>query len=209
MKQRDIGFLVIGSIVGVLIGIALMSSDSVRTGLFGTAGLRPAAEPSYYLVDMDVSRNFLVEKFPDEEEILTTAFTNVAALTDPEINFAETFRATQPDVDLIVNRAYIALTGLVPQVLPDTVPALTEDLIPEPLLTSLADGTVSSCLGIDENPYNLAGYLLYLYVEIPSTQGSVIPSDWVLLEEPRDNELYWQRLACQTSLTGLSDRGGR
>jgi hypothetical protein len=209
MKQRDIGFLVIGSVLGVLIGIALMSSDSVRQSLFGTAGLRPAAEPSYYLVDMDTSRNFLVEKFPEEEDLLTTAFTNVAELANPEANFAATFRATQPDVDLIVARAYTALTGLVPQGLPDTVPALAEDLIPSPLLTSLADGPVSSCLGIDENPYNLAGYLLYLYVEIPGTQGSVIPADWVLLEAPRDNELYWQRLACQTSQTGQNNRGGR
>lgn len=199
MKTRDLGLFGIGLILGLVVSIVILSSSAdLQQSLFGTAGLTPAAEPAFVLADMDATRNWLVEMYPDEEASLTTAFTNVTPLTDPEANFRDVILATQSDVDLIVNRAYTALTGTEPAALPTGIPALDTARIPQPLLPSLADGNVGTCLGIDENPYSVEGYVMYLYVEVPVTQIDVLPTVWERLDEPKDDDLYWQRLACQS-----------
>lgn len=205
MRRRETGFLVIGLIVGALIGAVMVSSGALRGGLEGTAGLRADAEPVWYLIDYEVSRNWLIERFPQEETPIDTAFTRIAALTTTT-DFAQTVRDTQSDVDFLIARAYTALTGSVLETALVPTPAAT----PSPLVGSLADGAVSACLGIDENPYNTAGYALYFYVEIPSTQTGAIPADWgAALEEEKDDDLYWQRLACSSQPSGVSSREGR
>jgi len=199
MKRRDLGWLAIGLVFGLVVSlVVLSSSDELRQSLFGTAGLTPAAEPSYLLVDMDASRNWLVEMYSAEEEIITQSFADIALLTDPMANFREVILATQPDVELIVNRAYTALTGQPPRAIPTGIPTLDAVNLPSPLLPSLADGEVSTCLGIDENPYNIDGYRLYLYVQVPVTQLDALPTVWERLDEPKDDDLFWQRLACQS-----------
>lgn len=193
MKRRDSGFLALGLMIGLLVGILALSSEGLRDGLFGTAGLNVAAQPAYYLVDMDDSREWLIATYPDQSAPLATAFDSVEPLLTAA-NFAETFRAAQPDINLIVDRFYTALTGLTPA----STLAPTPEALPDPLLNSLADGAVSACLGLDENPYNIEGYALYLYLEIPSTQIEYVPESWQHLSEPKDDDLFWQRLACQS-----------
>lgn len=193
MKSRDIGLLAVGLVVGLLTGMLLLSSDDIRDSLFGTAGFSAAAAPSYYLVDTAQSREWLVSTYPEDSAAIDTAFDNVEPLLTTT-NFAETVRAAQPDIDLIVSSAYTALTGLTPS--NPVVP--TPDPMPSSLLQSLSDGNVSTCLGLDENPYNVNGYALYLYVEIPSTQVQFVPESWEHLGGPKEDDLFWQRLACQS-----------
>jgi hypothetical protein len=193
MKRRDFGMLIIGLVVGLLAGLIALSSNDLREGLFGTAGLSAAVQPAYYLVETGETRNWIASTYPTEADSLSTAFNNVAPLITTS-NFAETFRAVQEDINLIVDRSYTALTGQTPD--SSTVPA--PDPLPDPLLNSLADGDVSACLGLDENPYNVDGYALYLYLEIPSSQAELMPDTWQRLSEPKEDDLFWQRLACQS-----------
>lgn len=193
MKRRDFGMLIIGLVVGVLAGLVALSSDGVRAGLFGTAGLSTTSQPAYYLVETGEARNWITSTYPDEADSLAAAFNNAAPLITTS-SFGETFRAVQADINLIVDRAYTALTGQTPA--GSIVPA--PDPVPDPLLTSLADGDVSTCLGLDENPYNVDGYALYLYVKIPSSQAGLMPETWQRLTEPKEDDLFWQHLACQS-----------
>lgn len=204
MKHRNLTFLLLGVALGLVAGLVLLSSAGVRTSLFGTAGLNPAVEPAYYLADMDASRDWLVELYPDEEQRLTNAFANIVPLTDPMANFRDVIRTVQPDIDYLVSRAFIGLTGTQPEQMPTSVPTLSADALPTPLLRSLADGNLTTCLGIDENPYNIEGYALYLYTELPVTQIDSLPATWERLDEPKDNDLYWQRLACQSLTVGTT-----
>lgn len=187
MKRRDISLVAVSLIAGLLVGIII--SGAGGGSLFGTAGFSAAAPPAYYLVDTTESRNWLASAYPSQSSEIETAFNNIDALVTTN-NFSETVRAIQPDINLIVANTYAALTGV-------TASDATSPT-PDPLLTSLSDGNVSSCLGLDENPYNVDGYALYLYIQIPSTQTQFVPESWERLTGPKEDDLFWQRLACQS-----------
>ena len=193
MKSRDLGYVLVGLVIGLVIGLLLMSSDSIRDSLFGTAGFSAGASPAYYLVNTTEARNWLSAAYPDQRAQVDTAFNTVAPLITTS-NFGDLVRSAQPSINLIVDSAYAALTGLVPASSAATLPQAP----PSPLLSSLSDGNVATCLGLDENPYNVDGYALYLYLEIPSTQDQLVPETWERLSQPKDDDLFWQRLACQS-----------
>lgn len=207
LRRRDIGFLAAGLVVGLLVAtLVLSSSDALRTSLFGTAGLRATAKPAYFLVDMDQSREWLTETFPSEEEDLADAFTNVAILSTAE-RLGPAIREVQTDIDYVVGRAFTALTGIVPEEL--DLPELQDEF--EPLLASVADGPVSTCLAIEQNPYNIdvaetGAFPLYLYLTVPETQIGGFPETWEQLETPREGDLYWQLLACEETSSGQGQR---
>jgi hypothetical protein len=205
MKQRDFAFLFLGAVLGLLAGVVLVgSSDDVRTSLFGTAGLTADAEPAYFLVDMEDARALLEERFPDEREQIEGSMTGIAGIITAD-DFAETVRSLEGDIDFVVSRSFTALTGTVNEGTLSPEPAA----IPNPLIASLTDGDVSTCLSLDENPYNVDGVSLYLYVQVPSTQVNTFPATWERLDEPKEDALYWQRLACQSLLGAQNGRPGR
>lgn len=203
MKRREVGFLAIGVVFGLLLGILLIgSSDGLRNSLFGTAGLTRGAEPAYFLADMSATEAWLASLYPEEAQRFETVFDNLSVLVDPGVNFREAFREVQNDIDLVVQRAFTALTGAVRA--EGAVPA--PEQIPGPILSSLSEGAISACLGLDENPYNLEGYALYLYVEVPSTQVQFMPETWDRLAAAKDSDLFWQLLACQSLLETQAGR---
>ncbi|KXK17837.1 MAG: hypothetical protein UZ15_CFX003002333 [Chloroflexi bacterium OLB15] len=209
MKGRDAALLLLGGVIGIAIALLAFSNNDLRSGLFGTA-LGTVARPSYVLVDMTEGEDWLESTYPDSVDELSAAFEQIAQLTTTD-DFATTIRDTQDEINLLVDRSYTALTGQLPAVPLLATPAPGADTdtafeLPDALLTSLSDGNVSSCLGLDENPYNLDGYALYFYIEVPETQLAVLPEEWERLDEPMDDNLFWQRLACQ-ALTG--DQGER
>ncbi len=209
MKGRDAAFLLVGGVVGLVIALLVFSNADLRSGLFGTA-LGGTARPGYVLVDMTEGEAWLESTYPDSADELSAAFENIAQLTTTE-DFATTIRETQDDINLLVDRSYIALTGQLPTMPLLAASAADSDTdaafeLPDALLTSLSDGNVSTCLGLDENPYNLEGYALYFYLEVPDTQLATLPETWERLDEPMDDNLFWQRLACQ-ALVG--DQGER
>lgn len=203
MKRRELGFLGLGLAIGLLLGSVLVgSSDSLRNGLFGTAGLTANATPSYLLVTMEQTRALLEEAYPDERDQIAGALAEVDTLRTTT-DFAQTIRDTEATVDYVVSRTFTALTGSVDE----DAQAETPETLPAPLIPQPTDGDVQSCLSIDENPYNVEGYTLYFYLQVPSTQAEALPADWERLDEAKDDDLYWERLACQ-SLVETEVRGG-
>ncbi len=210
MKRRDAAFLLVGGVVGLVIALLAVGNADLRSGLFGTA-LGGTARPGYVLVDMAESEAWLESTYPESAEALSAAFENIALLTTTD-DFATTIRDTQDDINLLVDRSFSALTGQLPASpllatpAPDAAETAAEFELPDALLTSLSEGNVSNCLGLDENPYNLDGYALYLYIEVPDTQLVNLPETWERLDEPMSDNLFWQRLACQSL---LGDQGER
>jgi|GEM_PF-3358434 hypothetical protein len=203
MKRRDAGFLILGLGAGLLLGMIVISSGVLPDSLFGTAGMATPAQPSYFLVDMAEAQTWLLGTYPDNAESLSSAFANSSQLTITD-DFAQTVRDSQDDINLLVDSSFTALTGSLPVASLGPTPS-ADTTLPAALIQSLTDGDISSCLGLDENPYNVDGYALYFYIEVPETQVQYLPESWgEPLGEPMDDSLFWQRLACQTLSTGAS-----
>jgi hypothetical protein len=204
MRPRTFIVPAVALLIGIVIGGLLVgSSADLRNTLFGSAGITAPAAPAYFLVDTESAQSWLAATYPEEADAIVSAFENAAALVTTA-DFAATVREVQPDIDRIVRDSFAALTGIDPGVnaLATPFPTLDPALLPEPLLRSTVDGPVSSCLGLDENPYNLDGFALYLYLQVPSTQTQFLPETWEALDEPLDDDLFWQRLGCLSTAQG-------
>jgi hypothetical protein len=207
MRTRDLLFGIGGTLLGAVL-VLILSSAGVLP-LSGTAGITPASPPAYFLVEMDDAQEWLSATFPAEVEQLTAAFASVDALRTTQ-TFADSVRGAQNDISYLTARSFTALTGLPAQQSPNlSEPLPVLDPLPVGLLPSLSDGDVSSCLGIDENPYNLDGYTLYLNVELPQSQVASVPESWLSLDAPIQNDLFWQLLDCQRYQRGGSSASER
>lgn len=201
MRGREALFLIAGLVGGVLVGI-LVSSAGVLN-LQGTAAVNPPVRPAYYSLDVVELQSWLTAAYPDEADTLLRAVTNVAGLPLAD-DFAAAFTETQPDVNLVTERAFQSLTGVAPDPALAPLPAV----VPEALMDSLADGTVQTCLGIDSNPYSTSGPAVYLSLALPDTQLSQLPEAWdaYRLATPKEGELFWQMLACDETKGGSMER---
>lgn len=201
MRRRDAAFFALGGLVGAVLAV-IVAVTAPFTGSLSASAIGPAALPQYYLINMADAQEWLISTFPDDAPALSAAFANTAVLTTTD-DFAQSVRDTQADINLLVDRSFVALTGRLPETPLTDVEVTT---LPEPLLQSLSDGDVSTCLGLDENPYNIDGYALLLYMEVPETQDEFLPASWQRLDEPQDDSLFWQRLACQSLTAQGSER---
>ncbi len=96
-------------------------------------------------------------------------------------NLREGFPGTEDAVDTLLSGMYAALLGS------DIPPEVEEE------------AEVSVCLGLDDDPYNLEGPAIYLYMAVPPDRAGNVPEDiegWQRLEEPKDNDMFWQLLGC-------------
>jgi hypothetical protein len=188
-------------VAGAVLGVVIGSADLVN--LQGTAAVNPPVLPAYYALDVGEVQNWLTAAYPDEADTLLSAVTTVAGLAYAE-EFAPAFEAAEPDVQLVTERAFQSLTGLVP----DPALAAPPTTPPGPLVDSVADGDFSTCLGIDSNPYAPSGPAVYLAVELPDNQLTQIPEAWdaFRLDVSKEGELFWQLLACQQATGGTAER---
>ena len=201
MRGREALFLMVGLLGGVVLGL-LVSSAGVLN-LQGTAAANPPVRPAYYSLDVVELQSWLTAAYPDEADLLLRAVTNVAGLPLAD-DFASAFTDAAPDVQLVTDRAFQSLTGVVPD--PAAAPAPTT--VPDGLIDLLADGLVQTCLGIDLNPYSPSGPAVYLALQLPDTQLNQLPEAWdaYRLDTPKAGELFWQMLACQELDGGSVER---
>ena len=201
MRGRDALFLITGLVVGAVLGILIGAADLVN--LQGTAAVNPSVLPAYYALDVGEVQNWLTAAYPDEADALLSSVTNVAGLALAD-DFTTAFAEAEPDVQLVTERAFQSLTGLVP----DPALAPPPSVAPDALVDSVADGEFKTCLGIDSNPYAPSGPAVYLAVELPDSQLAQIPEAWdaFRLDVSKEGELFWQLLACQQSTGGAVER---
>jgi hypothetical protein len=191
MNRREITALVIGLSVGLLLGMILIgSSEDLRTSFFGSArdsdhddDATPASvkDFEFYLVELQDTQEWIAEKYPETGEEFGKAVDIVARLSSTT-DFRAAFRDAKEDVDMLLPQVYAALINA------DDI----EQAKIEP------DNNISVCLGLDDDPYGMSDPVLYLYLTIPTKQvkETGIPETWEKLDRPKDNDLYWQLLAC-------------
>lgn len=188
MRGREVRFLALGLVVGLLFGAVLVGTNAeLRTNLFGSA-LPPTATSAYYLVDLASTSDWLTEKAAAEAaatdgEILTDSLQEVNELPAAE-NFREAFRTAQTAIDKVLTETYVALGG---------------ESLAQPL-SDVQQAATFACLGLDDNPYSTSGPGLYMYMKIPTQAVGSVPTTWEALETPKENDLYWQLLACQPNV---------
>ena len=192
--------LLAGLLLGALLGVNTVEASLV---IFSTAAVNPPIRQAFYSLDVGATQIWLTASYPDEADTLLKAVTDVTSLADVE-NLAEAILEAEASVELLTERAFQALTGVTP-LEASAPPPMTE---PVPLITSLKDGPVKTCLGLDWNPYNPSGSILYLSVEVPETQTSAFPDTWEAyrLDMPKDHGMFWLALACQDSEGRVIDR---
>jgi hypothetical protein len=183
MKRREMIFLVAGLLLGLLFGMVLIgSNDDLRESLFGTAQASKAGSTAYYLVDLPTAQEWLIEKYPDTSDKLKSAMDVIAKLPTSSDFRKDYVEAKEPVEQTVLPQMFGALIGA--------------DNIQEPKIPK--DNKISVCLGLDDNPYNEQGAAIYLYISIPAEKAKSIgiPKDWQKLTESKENDLYWQLLAC-------------
>lgn len=197
MKTREISYLAVGLIVGLLLGaLVIGSSDDLRSSLFGAAATaNSAVTPSYYLVDMPTTRDWLVETYVDEADAIDEAITKIEDLALAR-DFREALDEAEPEIDLVLAKTHFALSGAVAEAEATAEPTEEPTALPTPLVNEEFASDVVTCLGLDDNPYNLDGPAFYMYLEIPAEGVDELPEEWELLDEPLDRALYWQLIDC-------------
>ena len=201
MRGRDAIYLIGGLLIGAVLGV-LMSAAGV-INLSGTAAVNPPVRQAYYSLNLAETENLLIAAYPDEADALSEVLTRVAGLATTS-DFAAAFLELEPDVQLVTERAFQALAG----VAPDPQDAQPPAVAPDGLVTSLAEGRVKTCLGLDANPYDTDGTKMVLALEVPETQTGQFPEAWQAyrLDVPKDGEQFWQMLSCRQVNGGSSER---
>jgi hypothetical protein len=184
MRRRELTYLAVGLVVGVLVSVLLVVGGVVSPG----SGVQPApANLSYYQVELATARTWLLETSPagatetvEDTDALVASIDQIEALPSAE-NFREGLRDAEGAIETVLSHSYLLVAGT-------DVPGQSAALDQEEILT---------CLGMDDDPYNVEGPVFYLYVKVPSEQASVLPATWIALDAPKNNDLYWQLLSCQ------------
>ncbi|TVR22780.1 MAG: hypothetical protein EA396_05175 [Anaerolineaceae bacterium] len=209
---QKIAFVAVGLALGVLIGIVAvnvtmetLSEDDVRQivtennqqildGIeVALAGQGPEVifqrrqldltDSTFFLVTMDETAEWLEEflaEFEDievSEELLEAilAANGIDSSNDLELYFSEQVNT----VDGVLANVYQALlmlfsNGAMPDVLGDDEGFQFE-----------------VCLGLDNDPYSIAGPVIYLYLQIPDELTDEMPKDWEMLDGPRQESMLW------------------
>ncbi len=185
MYRREILSLVVGLVLGVFVGMVIVgTSDSLRESLFGTAGGGDKSPTVYYyLVSPDQADEWLQARFPESSETLQAPLKSLAKLPDVWGEEDE-LKAIEQNMAVILPTMYAALQD----------PNIEEVNIENLKVT--AESALSVCVGIDDDPY--LGSAVYLYLTVPKEQAEQldIPKAWERLKQPKDNALYWKRVAC-------------
>ena len=184
MRQRELIYLAAGLVVGVLVSVLLVVGGVVTPG----SGVQPAAvDLKYFQVDMQEARTWVLEAsqaeatdVAEDGDALAASIDQIEALPSAD-NFREGLREAEGAIDTFLSHSYALVAGT-------SVPTQSAGLDQEEILT---------CLGMDDDPYNVEGPVFYLYVKVPSEQASVLPATWTPLDAPKNNDLYWQLLSCQ------------
>jgi hypothetical protein len=185
MRRREMLFLAVGLVVGLLAGMAVIgTSDDLRTSLFGTATSSKTKDMMYYLVELPTAQSWLAEKYPDDSTKLGDAVNKIVDI--PPADLPDEIMNQKEAVEVVLPQMYAALTS-------------TKNLNE---IKVSPDSPTSACLGLDDDPYNMDGPILYLYITVPVEQAKKvgIPQDWQKLDTPKTNVLYWQLLDCYPAL---------
>lgn len=183
MRRREFAFLALGLFLGLLIGAVVVSGSDELRQLIGTAGGSPPT-PLYYQVEFAAARDWVLEarSGSNDAPAVAEAATEIEALPSAA-NLRQGLRDAEGSIDTFLTHTYTLLAG-------EQASTETETTRAEQLL---------ACLGLNDDPYQPAP-ALYLYLQVPPQFTGTLP-EWDKLEGTKNNDLYWQLLACQPEPT--------
>lgn len=209
---QQITFVAVGLALGLLIGMVAvnittdtLSEDDVRQIVAENnaqilAGVEVAlagdgpeivfqrrqldlTDANFFLVTMEETAEWLEEflaEFEDmeiSEELLETILAANAITTgsDLELFFTEQVNT----VDGVLANVYQALLML-----------FSNGAMPEEFSNG-EDLEFEVCLGLDNDPYSIAGPVIYLYLQVAEELTDEVPKDWEMLSGPRQESMLW------------------
>ncbi len=199
-----------GAFVGVVIGVLLMllALRVPQLNLEGTSAnpeendeLARVVPASYFLVGVPETGEWLGETYEDLEdapETIAVAAEEIDKLAElPTVQeFREGVKESEDYINTLLYSVESAVQG---EKEIDIEKALEEE---DERVAEDEDALI--CLGIEDNPYEIEGPKLYVYMRIHEDQmeevNDNLPEDWEPLEESKENDLYWSLLACRPNL---------
>lgn len=182
MKPREVIVLGVGLVIGLAVGVALMSNEPLRTSIYGTAKEPGQPDELHFQVPFSAVTTWLEEEHAQIREELGGAVEEVAALNTLPAE-PDDLLSAQESIDMTLTGVHLALLGADAET--------TENLEDTPEFQA-----TKVCLGLDINP-RLGEPTLYVYVTVTPDQEKLIPEDWEKLDRSRENDIFWLLLGCQ------------
>lgn len=199
LNRREVTVLISGLIVGLLLGMVMVSLDE-DLALFGTAGGSDKTGQNkddkssvlYYRVPLTEAQTWLGEKYPElteeKQQEWTDAFAKIDALPTSADFFADA-DVLREDISEntssnVLDDFYAALTGV------------EADKLNEISQLDVNEG-ISTCLGLYDDPME-AGMYLYLKVTSEEAKKLELPKEWedLKLQKPAENDILWIDMGC-------------
>ncbi len=199
LNRREVTVLISGLIVGLLLGMVMVSLDE-DLALFGTAGGSGSSGQNkddktsvlYYRVPLTEAQAWLGEKYPElseeKQQEWTDAFAKIDALPTSADFFtdADALRLDISDntASNVLDDFYAALTGV------------EADKLNEISQLDINEG-ISACLGLYDDPMQ-PGMYLYLKVTSEEAKKLELPKEWeeLKLQKPAENDILWIDMGC-------------
>ena len=158
MKTREIAAGITGLVLGILIGMLLVSGDVISVPVVGVA----SPPYYYYIVELSEAVDWLKETSlsldtaNNEQEEVLTAIDNTLGLP-PWREVWEVFPDEQSSIDMTLKSIHETVLGV--EV--------------ESRAAQTTDDAVSACLALDDDPYRAEGPGMYLYIKLDFRQNRV------------------------------------
>jgi hypothetical protein len=209
LNRREVTVLISGLVVGLLLGMVMVSLDE-DLALFGTAGGEgknaenkgDKGDVLYYRVPLEDAQTWLMTTYPElseeKQQEWGEAFAKISALPTSADFF------TQADVmrDDIANNTsgnvlddfYAALTGV------------EADKLDEVSQLEINEG-VTTCLGLYDSPVpDELGMYVYLKLSDDEAKKLELPKEWedLKLQKPAENDILWLDMGCYPDVESAS-----
>jgi|GEM_PF-3113331 len=185
MKRKEIQYLMGGIVIGAIIGmlLILLLEETNNQGTVADPNTNETSNiefvpQAFYLVEYEQAQAWLTSILADDPATLEANWELIAGLIDAE-DISSYWPDANESIELILA-------------------TIRKQLIAGQNVSAQQNAALSTCIGIDQSPYNITGPGVYVYIEVPTDLVETIPEDWEALDTPKENNLLWTT-QCYTS----------
>ncbi len=151
------------------------------------------ADSTFFLVTMDQTAEWL-ESLIEAEDVELSEEVILSVLAANGI-------ASSSELELYFGQQVNTVDGVLANVYQMLLAVLGNDSDGE-------EAGLGVCLGLDSDPYSLAGPVIYLYLQIPDDEDvDSLPKDWEVLSGPREESMLWS-MECYDPATAIETLTG-
>lgn len=194
LTPREITIIIVGLILGLVAGVLLeaeadlfgTASDEEKSSANTAGGDKKSSDFAYYLVELDEVDAWLADTYPESADKFEASIGELQDLPTLWGGMMPDAATLKEQVDAVLPPSYAALQGVDEENVAD--------------YKADPDYELATCLGIDDNPYNTDGAVMYFYMVIPEddVDSLEIPKEWedYKLKRPQANTMYWKLVEC-------------